>query len=224
MPQIKLASTPKRLAGAISMVLVTGVSLPGTAAERQRDDIDRSVLPIAENHYRGKIGRYLADSDKPLFPAGIAAPKGAPNVLLVLLDDVGFGQTSVFGGGIETPALQALADRGLSYNRFHTTALSSPTRAALLTGRNHHAVGSGRITELASGYDGYNSIIPKSATTVAEILRQNGYATAMFGKNHNTPDWENGSTGPFERWPTGLGIEYFYGFMGGETSQVEPTL
>lgn len=185
---------------------------------------DRSVLPLPAGHYDGKVGRYLADSDPPRFPPMVTAPDGAPNVLLILLDDVGFGQTGTFGGGIETPALDSLARQGLRYSQFHTTALCSPTRAALLTGRNHHAVGSGRIIEMASGYDGYNSIIPTSAATVAETLRMNGYATAMVGKHHNTPDWETSRAGPFGRWPTGLGFDYFYGFMGGETHQYQPTL
>ncbi|HQR04556.1 MAG: arylsulfatase [Proteobacteria bacterium] len=212
-----ISGWPQRLIG-VAAWMMAGVASLAVAGP------DRTVLPLPEAHYQGKVGRYLADSDKPYFPPGVTAPKGAPNVVLVLLDDVGFGQMGTFGGGIETPALDALAHEGLRYNRFHTTSLCSPTRAALLTGRNHHAVGSGRITELANGYDGYNSIIPKSAATVAEVLRENGYATAMFGKHHNTPDWETGRAGPFDRWPTGLGFEYFYGFLGGDTNQYEPTL
>ncbi len=186
--------------------------------------LDRTVLPIPQARYQGKVGRYLADSDRPGFPPLLQAPAGAPNVVLVLLDDVGFGQVGTFGGGIETPSLDRLAAAGLRYTAFHTTALCSPTRAALLTGRNHHAVGSGRITELANGFDGYNSILPKSAATVAQVLRLNGYATAMFGKHHNTPDWETSRAGPFDRWPTGLGFDYFYGFLGGDTNQYRPTL
>ena len=224
MQSSKIKSALKPLAGLLSMAMLAVAPSPGRAGGQLPAKTDRTVLPIAEAHFQGKVGRYMADSDKPDFPPGVAAPAGAPNVILVLLDDVGFGQTSAFGGGIETPSLEALARQGLSYNRFHTTALSSPTRAALLTGRNQHAVGSGRITELATGYDGYTSMIPRSAATVAEILRQNGYATAMFGKNHNTPDWETSSAGPFDRWPTGLGFEYFYGFQGGDTSQFEPSL
>lgn len=186
--------------------------------------VDRTVLPVPEGRYAGKVGRYVADSDPPRFAPMVQAPEGAPNVVLILLDDVGFGQMGTFGGGIETPELDALARQGLRYNQFHTAALCSPTRAALLTGRNHHAVGSGRITEIASGYDGYSSVIPKSAATVAEVLRQNGYATAMVGKHHNTPDWETSRVGPFDRWPAGLGFDYFYGFLGGETHQFEPSL
>ena len=151
-------------------------------------------------------------------------PEGAPNIVLILLDDVGFGQFSVFGGGVSSPNMEKLAAQGLRYNRFHTTALCSPTRAALLTGRNHHVTGNGSITEAATGYDGYTGIIPKSTGTVAEILRQNGYATAWVGKNHNTPVWETSEIGPFDRWANGLGFDYFYGFNSGDTSQYEPIL
>jgi arylsulfatase A-like enzyme len=144
--------------------------------------------------------------------------------LLILLDDVGFGQFSTFGGGVPSPNIDKLAAHGLRYTRFHTTALCSPTRAALLTGRDHHVAGTGVITELATGYDGYTGIIPKSAGTVSEILRQNGYATAWIGKNHNTPAWETSEVGPFDHWPSGLGFDYFYGFNSGDTSQFEPVL
>jgi arylsulfatase len=185
---------------------------------------NRTELPIPQPRYSGNIGRYIADSDKPVFPPPIKAPIGASNVLVIMLDDVGFGQTSTFGGGIPTPALDELAQQGLSFNNFHTTSMCSPTRAALLTGRNHHSVGSGRITKMALGYDSYNSVIRRETASIAEILKQNGYATAMFGKNHNTPEWETSQVGPFDRWPTGLGFEYFYGFQGGETDQFGPTL
>ena len=212
-------STMRRRLG-VAWIAASAVWSSGAAA----GPLDRTVLPLPEARYAGKVGRYLADSDEPQFPSLAAAPQGAPNVVLILLDDVGFGQMGTFGGGIETPALDALARSGLRYNNFHTAALCSPTRAALLTGRNHHAVGSGRITELANGYDGYNSIIPKSAATVAEVLRLNGYATAMFGKHHNTPDWETSRAGPFDRWPNGLGFDHFYGFLGGDTNQYQPQL
>jgi arylsulfatase len=141
-----------------------------------------------------------------------------------MTDDVGFGASSTFGGPIPTPNLDRLAERGLIYNRFHTTALCSPSRAALLTGRNHHAVGSGVVTDMATGFPGYNSVIPRSAATIARVLGGNGYSTAMFGKHHNTPMWESSPTGPFDRWPTGLGFDYFYGFIGGETDQWHPSL
>jgi len=152
------------------------------------------------------------------------APAGAPNILLVLLDDVGFAAASTFGGPVPTPHYEALAARGLRYNRFHTTAMCSPTRAALLTGRNHHRVGMGGIVDLAFGEPGYTSILPKSAATLGRVLQLNGYATAWLGKNHVTPKWETGPQGPFDRWPNGLGFDYFYGFMGGATDQWDPVL
>ncbi|MBT3247910.1 MAG: arylsulfatase [Actinobacteria bacterium] len=152
------------------------------------------------------------------------APAGAPNVVVVLLDDVGFGSFSTFGGPITTPACDRVAAQGLRYNQFHTTALCAPTRASLLTGRNHHTVHMGCITEVANSFPGYDSIIPAEAATVAEVLRSNGYTTGMFGKGHLTPRWEVGPAGPFDRWPTGLGFDRFYGFPGAETSQFEPAL
>ena len=181
------------------------------------------VLPLPQPPFKGKIGITYKES-QPDFPKPIKAPAKAPNVLLVLLDDVGFGQTSAFGGLIETPNLDRLAARGLRYNQFHTTALCSPTRAALLTGRNHHSVSTGVITELASGYPGYTAILPRSAATIAEVLRDSGYNTAAFGKWHNTPDYETSAVGPFDRWPTSLGFDYFYGFLGGDTNQWSPNL
>jgi arylsulfatase len=181
-------------------------------------------LPRPDYRFKGEVGRTYLDSDPPTFPQVLRPPKGAPNVLLVLLDDVGFGQFSVFGGGVPSPNMEKLAARGLRYTRFHTTALCSPSRAALLTGRDHHVAGNGVITELATGYDGYTGIIPRSAGTVAEILKQNGYATAWIGKNHNTPSWETSEVGPFDHWPSGLGFDYFYGFNSGDTSQFEPVL
>ena len=181
------------------------------------------VLPLPQAPFKGKIGITYKES-QPDFPQPIKAPAKAPNVLLVLLDDVGFGQTSTFGGLIETPNLDRLAARGLRYSQFHTTALCSPTRAALLTGRNHHSVSTGVITELASGFPGYTAILPRSAATIAEVLRDNGYNTAAFGKWHNTPDYETSAVGPFDRWPTSLGFDYFYGFLGGDTNQWSPNL
>lgn len=180
-------------------------------------------LPRPQPRFHGQVGLTYKDS-KPDFPQPVRAPAGAPNIVLILLDDVGYGQTSTFGGGIDTPYLDRLAKTGLRYTQFHTTALCSPTRAALLTGRNHHSVSTGVITELATGFDGYTSILPKKAATIAEILRLSGYNTAAFGKWHNTPDWETSSAGPFDRWPTSLGFEYFYGFLGGDTNQWEPAL
>jgi arylsulfatase len=142
--------------------------------------------------------------------------------LLIITDDVGFGAPSTFGGVIPTPTLDNVAEAGLRYTQFHTTALCSPTRASLLTGRNPHSVGFGMVSELSTGFPGYNAIIGADTATIAETLRQNGFSTAWFGKNHNTPPWEISPAGPFDRWPTGLGFDFFYGFMGGETSQWEP--
>ena len=152
------------------------------------------------------------------------APKGSPNVLLILLDDVGFGMCSTFGGPVTTPNLDKLARNGLKYTRFHTTALCSPTRAALLAGRNHHTCGTGVIIEMGTGYPGYTGIIPKTCGLVSETLRDNGYATGMFGKWHNTPEPDISPAGPFDRWPTGLGFDYFYGFNQGETHQYYPVI
>ena len=181
----------------------------------------QDVLPKPQPPFKGKIERTAKDST-PDFPKGVEAPKGAPNVLLILTDDVGFGASSTFGGPIQTPNFQRLADSGLRYTMFHTTALCSPTRAALITGRNHHSVASGVITEMATGYPGYNSLVPKSAGTVGEVLKENGYNTSWFGKMHNVPDWMSSQAGPFDLWPSGLGFEYFYGFLGGDTDQWQP--
>jgi len=181
------------------------------------------ALPSPREPFSGTIGKTYLDS-RPAFPRLRAAPRGAPNILLVMTDDVGFGAASTFGGPIPTPNLDRLAARGLIYNRFHTTAMCSPTRAALLTGRNHHAVDNGVVANLSTGFPGYDNLMPKSAATIAEILRQNGYNTAMFGKHHNAPEDHVSAQGPFDLWPTGLGFEYFYGFMAAETNQFTPAL
>jgi arylsulfatase len=185
--------------------------------------LGQEVLPKPLPPFTGVIGPTFKES-KEDYPQPIKAPDGAPNVVVILLDDLGFGQAGAFGGPVPTPNIDKLAAQGLKYNRFHTTAICSPTRAALLTGRNHHQVGMGTITELSTGYPGYDSIWGRNAASIAEVTRQNGYATAAFGKWHNTPDWETSPIGPFDRWPTGLGFEYWYGFHGGETSQWEPQL
>ncbi len=183
----------------------------------------QDVLPRPEQPFKGHIGRKAKDSIRD-FPQEVAAPKGAPNVLLILTDDVGFGASSTFGGPIETKTFDRLAANGLRYTQFHTTALSSPTRASLLSGRNHHSAATGVIMELGSGYPGYNSLMPKSAGTFAEVLKQNGWNTAWYGKNHNVPDWHGSQAGPYDLWPTGLGFEYFYGFIGGDANQWAPAL
>ncbi|MEZ5735519.1 MAG: arylsulfatase [Novosphingobium sp.] len=169
-------------------------------------------------------GSTLEEAGPAHWPEPVKAPAGAPNVLVIMTDDVGFGSSSTFGGPVPTPTFDRLAREGLRYNRFHTTAICSPTRASLLTGRNPQAVGMGYVTNWSSGFDGYNSLIPKSAGTLPQILRANGYSTAMFGKGHITPEWELGPNGPFDRWPTGLGFDYFYGFLGADTSEFEPSL
>lgn len=184
----------------------------------------QSVLPRAEQKFGGVVGTSYLDSDPAEFPVPLTAPEGAPNVLLVMLDDVGFGQFSVTGGGVPAPNMEALAKDSVLFTRFHTTAVCSPTWAALLTGRNHHVAGTGNITEVATGYDGYTGIIPKDTATVGEILRQNGYITAWIGKNHNTPIYETSMMGPFNHWPNGLGFDFFYGFMAGDTNQIRPNL
>lgn len=189
----------------------------------QSDAVRKGQLPKPDPKFAGRIGQTYQDS-VPSYPQPIEAPDGAPNVLIILLDDVGFGMCSTFGGPVPTPNMQKLADNGLSYTRFHTTALCSPTRAALLAGRNHHSVGTGVIIEMGTGYPGYTGIIPRSTALVPEILKDNGYATSMFGKWHNTPEPDISPAGPFDRWPTGLGFDYFYGFNQGETHQYYPTL
>jgi arylsulfatase len=182
------------------------------------------ILPRPDFHFTGEVGRTYQDSDPAQFPQPVQPPKGAPNVLLILLDDVGFGQFSTFGGGVPSPTMDRLAGEGVRYNYFHTTALCSPTRAALITGRNHHSASFAGITELATGYDGYCCVLPKDCGTVGEVLRQNGYMTAWIGKNHNTPTWELSAAGPYDRWANGLGFDYFYGFNGGDMSHWTPLL
>ncbi len=185
--------------------------------------IAQEVLPKPPPPFTGTVDSSRQKS-RPAWPGEVRAPDGAPNVVLVLLDDVGFGASSAMGGAVPTPTLEKLARGGLRYNNFHVNAMCSPTRAALLTGRNNHEVGFGPITEYAAGYPGYNSIWPRSAASIAEVLKDNGYSTAAFGKWHNTPVWEVNAAGPFDRWPTSLGFEYFYGFMSAATSQWEPSL
>ena len=183
----------------------------------------QEILPRPETPFGGKIGRITKDSVKD-FPKAVEAPKGAPNVLVILTDDVGFGASSTFGGPIPTETMDRLAKNGLRYNQFHTTALCSPTRAALLSGRNHHSASTGVIMEAGTGFPGYNTLMSKSCGTFAEVLKQNGYNTSWYGKNHNVPDWQSSAAGPFDLWPTGLGFEYFYGFIGGDTSQWNPAI
>ncbi|MGH7132378.1 MAG: arylsulfatase [Phycisphaerales bacterium] len=216
-----------------ALTITAGVSAAAAAAAQQTTGqpgspsstttIDPRYLPNPPAPFGGQIGLGAKDS-KPFWPPQIVPPKGAPNVLLIMTDDAGYGVSSTFGGVIPTPAMDKLAARGIRYTQFHSTALCSPTRAALITGRNHHSVGFGVISEQATGFPGYNSIIGVNNGTIGEILKQNGYATSWFGKNHNTPAYQYSTAGPFDQWPVGMGFEYFYGFMGGETDQWTPYL
>lgn len=185
--------------------------------------IDGKQLPPPSPKFDGVI-KEDALSSTPWWPPKVVPPKDAPNVLLIITDDAGYGIPSTFGGVIPTPTLDRVAENGLRYNNIHSTALCSPTRAALLTGRNHHSVGFGVISEQSTGYPGYNSIIPKEKATIGRTLLDNGYSTAWFGKNHNTPAFAASQAGPFDKWPIGLGFEYFYGFVGGDANQWEPNL
>jgi arylsulfatase A-like enzyme len=220
-----LVATMLIISGSLGCQLAIG-RLPRAYAQDQKAGparADATQLPKPDPDFKGTIGETYRDST-PSYPLPVKAPKGSPNVLLVLLDDVGFGMCSTFGGPVPTPNMDKLANHGLKYTRFHTTALCSPTRAALLAGRNHHSCGTGVIIEMGTGFPGYTGIIPRSTALVSQILLDNGYATAMFGKWHNTPEPQISPAGPFDRWPTGLGFEYFYGFNQGETHQYYPVL
>src|SRR3954453_5325603 len=199
--------------------LINGV--PGSPSATTT--IDGAQLPPPPAKFGGVIKETAKDST-PYWPPTIVPPKGAPNVLLIMTDDQGYGVSGTFGGVIPTPALDRIAKAGLRYTQFHSTALCSPSRAALITGRNHHSVGNGVIGEMSTGYPGYDSVITKDKATIGTILRDNGYGTSWFGKNHNTPTYQYSQAGPFDQWPSGMGFEYFYGFMGGETNQWQPYL
>ena len=198
---------------------VTGV--PGSPGATTT--IDGKQLPPPAPAFGGVIKEKASEST-PWWAPRVAPPKGAPNVLLIMTDDQGFGAPSTFGGVIPTPAMDRIAKDGLRYTNFHSTSLCSPTRAALITGRNHHSVGSGVVGEIATGFPGYNSIIPLEKGTIGKILKDNGYATSWFGKDHNTPGYQSSQAGPFDQWPTGMGFDYFYGFVGGDASQWQPNL
>ena len=216
----------KAFGGALLMTVAPAVAqqvtgTPGSPAATTT--IDGKQLPAPPQKFEGVINK-TAEESKPYWPSRIVPPKGAPNVLLIMTDDAGFGVSSTFGGVIPTPALDRVARMGLRYTQFCSTALSSPTRAALITGLNHHSAGYGVISEQATGYPGYDSIITKDKATVGRILRDNGYSTSWFGKDHNTPEFQASQAGPFDQWPVGMGFEYFYGFVGGDTNQWEPNL
>src|SRR5256885_7391655 len=211
----------KRVNYALGIALLFAFVTTTASAQKQTA---AQVLPKPEQAFSdAKIGRTYKDS-KPGAMALTKAPAGAPNVLIILIDDSGFGQWGTFGGQVPTPNLDRLAKMGLRYTRFHTTALCSPSRAALLTGRNHHSAGTGVITEIGDAYPGYSGQVPKSAAMFAEVLRQGGYSTAFIGQNHNIAAWETSMSGPYDRWPSLQGFDYFYGFIGGEMDQWQPVL
>jgi arylsulfatase len=212
---------PRTRTGLIAAaVLVVGALIGWKVAKAQvgQPRATQTVLPYPEPPFTGKIGRTVKEST-PDFPKEVRAPEGAPNVLLIMTDDVGFGASSTFGGPIPTPTFDKLAASGLRYNQFHTTALCSPTRAALITGRNHHTAATGVIMEMGTGYPGYDTLMSRSVGTIGEMLRYNGYTTSWYGKNHNVPDWHTSRSGPFDLYPTGLGFDYFFGFLGGDTDE-----
>jgi arylsulfatase A-like enzyme len=197
----------------------------GWGGNEMRGDLPRTNLPIPDRPHTGLVTYDAKDPDTSFPPIEpLRPPAGAPNGLIVLIDDTGFGSSSAFGGPCHTPTAERLAADGLRYNRFHTTALCAPTRQALLTGRNHHAAGMGGIPEVATSAPGYSSVRPNTAAPLAEMLKLNGYSTAQFGKCHEVPVWQTSPMGPFDSWPTGSGFEYFYGFIGGETNQYAPAL
>ena len=198
-----------------------GGGVPGSPSATT--SINGEQLPPPPQKFGGKIERNAAQS-KPYWPARVVPPKGAPNILLIMTDDTGFGAPSTFGGVVPTPNLDRIARDGLRYTNFHSTALCSPTRAALITGRNHHSVGFGVVAEQATGYPGYDSIITRDKATIGRILKDNGYRTSWFGKDHNTPEFQASQDGPFDQWPIGMGFEYFYGFVGGDANQWQPNL
>ena len=209
----------------LAVVAAAGWSffLGGCSGRKSSHSTEQQILPKPDPQFQGVISADSAKS-RAAFPEEVTARQGAPNVVLILVDDVGFSATSTFGGAIQTPNFDRLASSGLRYNNFHVNSLCSPTRAALLSGRNNHQVGFGTVAEAASGFPGYNSLWPKNAASVAEVLKDNGYSTAAFGKWHNTPVWQVSPAGPFDRWPTGLGFQHFYGFLAGYDNQYYPRL
>jgi arylsulfatase len=223
-----------RIRAALLALAIAAVSLSVVKAAAQQvtgtlgspsatTTVPNTQLPPPDPRFGGVIKDGALQS-KPWWAPRVVPPKGAPNVLLIITDDAGFGVPSTFGGVIPTPTMDRLAKEGLRYNRMFSTALCSPTRAALITGRNHHSAGFGVVSEQSTGFPGYNSIIAKDKATIGRVLLDNGYATAWFGKNHNTPAFAASQAGPFDQWPTGMGFEYFYGFVGGDANQWQPNL
>ncbi len=221
---------PRKLLTLVVLILLLA-RVPATAQEvtgppgspGATTTIDGKQLPAPDPRFEGVI-REDALQSKPWWAPRIVPPRKAPNILLIMTDDSGFGVPSTFGGVIPTPALDRVARNGLRYNNIHSTALCSPTRAALITGRNHHSTGFGVISEQSTGFPGYNSVLPKDKATIGRILRDNGFATSWFGKDHNVPTFQASAIGPFDNWPIGQGFEYFYGFLGGDANQWQPNL
>ena len=212
------------LALAAASCLATEVEVTGVlGSPGATTTISGKQLPPPDPKFGGVIKEKASESTA-WWPPRVVPPKKAPNVLLIMTDDDGFGSPSTFGGVIPTPALDRIAQGGLRYTNFHSTSLCSPTRAAIITGRNHHSVGFGVVGEIATGFPGYDSIIPIEKGTIGTILKENGYATSWFGKDHNTPFFADSQAGPFEQWPNGMGFEYFWGFVGGDASQWQPNL
>jgi arylsulfatase A-like enzyme len=204
--------------------LVSAQQITGTpGSPSATTTIPGNQLPPPPQKFEGKIERNAAQST-PYWPARVVPPKGAPNILLIMTDDTGFGVTSTFGGVIPTPTLDRIAANGLRYTNFNSTALCSPTRAAIITGRNHHSMGFGVVTEQSTGFPGYNSVMTRDKATIGKILKDHGYWTSWFGKDHNTPEFQASQAGPFDQWPVGMGFDYFYGFVGGDANQWQPNL
>ncbi len=229
----KFVRTALSVASVVALTLTAAIVTSGVAGADEiigtpgspiaKRVLDGKQLPPPDQSFGGEI-KMDALQSKTWWPATVVPPQQAPNVLLIITDDAGFAVPSTFGGVIPTPAMDELAADGLRYTRVFSTALCSPTRAALITGRNHHSVGFGVISEQSTGFPGYNSIIPKDKATIGRILLDNGYNTSWFGKDHNTPAFQASQSGPFDQWPTGMGFEYFYGFVGGDANQWEPNL
>jgi arylsulfatase A-like enzyme len=221
-PRISIMKGLLFTCGMIALVPIAAAQqTPPLGSPAATRSVDGKQLPAPDLPFGGVI-KDTAQESTPFWQPRIVPPKGAPNILLIMTDDSGFGVPSTFGGVIPTPALDRIANNGLRYNNFHSTALCSPTRAALITGRNHHSVGFGVISEQATGFPGYDSVITKDKATIGRILKENGYLTSWFGKNHNTPSYTASEAGPFNQWPSGMGFDYFYGFMGGDTNQWQP--
>jgi len=211
-------STGASVSGGAGAVQITGA--PGSPSAVTTID-GKKLPPPPDKKFGGKIGRNAIDPTA-YWPPRVAPAKGSPNILLIMTDDAGYWVSSTFGGVIPTPAMDRVARNGLHYTHFHSTSVCSPTRASLISGRNHHQMGTGAIPELSTGYPGYNGTMTKDNATVARILKGHGYVTSWFGKNHNTPDLQISKIGAYDQWPIGLGFDYFYGFMGGDTSQWRP--